>query len=50
MRVVTYEVGDIVRRSEPKLDEGTKQKLVRKWTGPWIIIKRLSDILYELKH
>ena len=47
---VTYEVGDMVRRNQQKVAVGTKSKLARRWTGPWIITKRLSDVLYQIRH
>lgn len=50
IRELSYEVGDLVRRSQPKIVEGTKQKLARKWTGPWIVTRRLSDVLSQIKH
>lgn len=46
----TYNEGDIVRRFQPKQIVGTKLKLARNWTGPWIITKKLSDVLFEIKH
>lgn len=45
-----YEVGDVVRLYQPKQKKGTKLKLSRNWTGPWVIIKRLSNILYQIQH
>lgn len=50
MTETNYEVGDFVRRSQPKVGKGEKLKLSRKWTGPWIIIKRLSDVLFQIQH
>ena len=26
------------------------KKLARNWTGPWIIVERLSGVLYKIKH
>lgn len=45
-----YEVGKLVRKSQPKVGKGEKVKLSRKWNGPWIIIKRLSDVLFQIQH
>lgn len=42
--------GDIVRRFQLKQIVGTKLKLDQNWTGPWIITKNLSDVLFEIKH
>ena len=49
VRSTNYDVGDLVRRSQPKVMIGTKSKLARKWTGPWIIMQRLSDVLYKIQ-
>ena len=46
---MNYDIGDLVRRSQPKIIMGTKAKLARKWTGPWTVIKRLSDVLYQIQ-
>lgn len=45
-----YEVGDVVRLYQPKQKKGTKLKLLLNWTRPWVIIKRLSNILYQIQH
>ena len=50
VRSISYEVGDLVRRSQPKVAVGCKTKLARKWTGPWLVVKRLSDVLFQIKH
>lgn len=50
VRETNYEVGELVRRSQPKVGKGEKLKLSRKWTAPWIIIKRLSDVLFQIQH
>ncbi|KAK3084183.1 hypothetical protein FSP39_009670 [Pinctada imbricata] len=50
VRELNYDIGDLVRRSQPKIAKGTKQKLSQIWTGPWIIVKRLSEVLYQIKH
>ena len=50
VRNVYYDIGDQVRRHQPKVKIGTKTKLARNWTGPWTVIKRLSDVLYQIKH
>jgi hypothetical protein len=47
---VNYDIGDLVRRSQTKVAKGTKLKLARKWTGPWILENRLSDVLYQIRH
>ena len=50
VRELNYDIGDLVRRSKPKIAKGTKQKLSRIWACPWIIVKRLSEVLYQIKH
>lgn len=40
----------MVYGNQPHIKLGTKSKLTRKWTGPWKIVRRLSDVLYEIKH
>jgi hypothetical protein len=50
VRETNYEVGQLVRRSQPKVGKGEKLKLARKWTGPWVIVKRLSEVLYQIQH
>ena len=37
----------LVRRNQPKVMVGTKSKLARKWTGPWIVVERLSDVFIQ---
>jgi hypothetical protein len=39
-----------VRRSQRQILKGTKSKLARNWTGPWYVVKRLSDVLYQIQH
>lgn len=50
VRETNYEVGDLVRRNQRPILKGIKAKLARKWTGPWIVVKRLSDVLFQIKH
>ena len=51
VRVVNYDIGDLVRRNQRKIIKGTKSsKLTRNWTGTWYIVKRLSDVLYQIRH
>ncbi|CAC5382314.1 unnamed protein product [Mytilus coruscus] len=45
----TYEVGDRVWRNQKKNIPGQKAKIARHWTGPWIIIEKMSDIIFRLK-
>ncbi|KAK3104816.1 hypothetical protein FSP39_010929 [Pinctada imbricata] len=50
VKEITYDIGDLVRRNQRKLLPGAKEKLSRNWSGPWIVIKRLSDVLYMIQH
>jgi hypothetical protein len=50
VRNVNYDIGDKVRRNQRQIITGTKAKLARNWTGPWFIVKRLSDTLYQIQH
>lgn len=50
MREINYDIGELVRRNQPKIITGTKAKLARSWTGPWTIVQRLSDVLYQIRH
>lgn len=50
VREINYDIGELVRRNQPKIITGTKAKLARSWTGPWTIVQRLSDVLYQIRH
>ena len=39
-----------VWRYQKRTDIGRKPKLLRHWSGPWLIINKLSDVLFEIKH
>ena len=45
-----YNDGDLVRRYQPRIQKGVKKKLSRLWTGPWVIVEKLTDVLYKIKH
>ena len=45
----TYDIGDLVRRHQKNVRVGIKEKLSRNWTGPWVVVQRLSDILYVIR-
>ena len=45
-----YDQGDLVRRYQPRTSKGVKKKLSRLWTGPWVIVEKLTDVLYKIKH
>ena len=47
---IKYCTGDLVRRWQPQTMKGTKRKLARNWTGPWVVVERLTDVLFKIKH
>ena len=49
VREKKYGVGDLVWRNQKKNIPGQKTKIARHWTGPWIIIEKVSDIIFRLK-
>lgn len=49
VRNQNYSVGNLVWRNQKKNIPGRKSKIARHWTGPWIIIEKLSDILFRIK-
>lgn len=44
-----YKVGDRVWRQVPAIKKGLSRKLARPWQGPYIIIKKISDVVYRLQ-
>ena len=44
-----YQVGDKVWLHSPVIPRGHPKKLLHPWTGPWQIIKRLSDAVYRIQ-
>jgi hypothetical protein len=49
VRPVTYTVGDLVWRNQKRNAPSLKSKIVRHWTGPWVIVEKLSDITFKIK-
>ena len=49
-RANAYQVGDRVLWLDKKSRRGRCMKLNRPWTGPWIVIKRLSEVVYRIKY
>jgi len=41
-----YDKGDLVWRNVP----GFKLKISRHWTGPWVVIDKLSDVIFKIQH
>ena len=50
VKEICYKVGDLVWRNQKKTVPGVKTKIMRHWTGPWIITEKLCDILFRIKH
>lgn len=50
VREINYDTEDLVRRNQKQIKKGTKSKLARNWTGPWYVVKRLSAVLYQIRH
>ena len=44
-----YEVGDLVWRNQKKNIPGLKLKIARQWTGPWVIVTKLSDVTFKIQ-
>ena len=45
-----FKVGDIVWLHSPVIKRGQSKKLHHPWTGPYTVVKRLSDITYRIAH
>ncbi|CAC5367980.1 unnamed protein product [Mytilus coruscus] len=45
-----YSDGQLVWRNQKQNIPGKKVKICRNWTGPWVITKKLSDVLYRIQH
>ena len=45
-----FEVGDKVWLHSPVIKRGQSRKLHHPWTGPYTVVKRLSDITYRIVH
>jgi len=46
---IRYKPGDKVWLFNPALSTQTGRKLVRPWTGPWIVSQEISPVLYEIR-
>ena len=45
-----YKVGDLVWLHSPAVPRGQAKKLYRPWTGPFRIVRKLSDAVYRVQH
>lgn len=50
IKEIKYAPGNLVRRWQPQIASRAKKKMARNWTGPWIIIEKLTDVLFKIKH
>ena len=46
---VPYDVGDRVWLHIPHVKKGKTKKLTRPWHGPYVVIKRISDVVYRIE-
>jgi hypothetical protein len=44
-----YKIGDLILVYDPTTPPGTNAKLMRRWTGPYVVIRRISAVNYEVK-
>lgn len=47
-KAVTYNIGDKVWVWTPIRQRGLSEKLLRKYFGPYIVLRRISDVNYEV--
>ena len=45
-----FKQGDLVRLHTPVVSRGKSRKLHRPWTGPYRVVKRLSEAVYRIHH
>ena len=45
-----YQVGDRVWLHSTVTPKGKSKKLNHPWTGPYLVVKRLSDVNYRIQH
>ena len=49
VRLVTYQEGDLVWRYSSQRRKGKNQKLMKPWTGPFLIINKLSEVTFRIQ-
>ena len=49
MATATYKVGDLVYYIDETKTVGKSPKLQKKWIGPCVVVRKLSDLVYDLK-
>ena len=50
IREHTYKVGDNVWRNQWQSPPGLKATIRRHWTGPWLVVEKLCDVSFRVKH
>lgn len=49
VRLVEYQEGDVVWKYNPAKTRGRSFKLTRPWQGPFVIVKKLSDVTFRIR-
>ena len=49
VKPVDYKVGDLVRLHQHVVKTGKKPSLDRFWTGPWVILRKFSEVIYLIR-
>ena len=44
-----YETGSSVYLFEPVRKKGVSPKLESSWTGPWLVVDKISDLVYKIQ-
>jgi hypothetical protein len=49
IKPITYNEGDLVLKNVVTVKTGLSKKLAKKWEGPYVVVKRLSEQNYQVK-
>jgi hypothetical protein len=44
-----FSSGDLVWYYNPRRKKGLSPKLMSKWEGPYVVVKRLNDLIYRIR-
>ncbi|CAC5397706.1 unnamed protein product [Mytilus coruscus] len=50
VKEINYASDYLVRRWQPHVVKVGKKKLYKNWTGPWVIVEKLTDVLFKIRH
>ena len=50
VRVKSYDENQKVWFFHPRRKIGTTTKFIRQWTGPFVVVRKMSDVLYRIKN